>query len=149
MRRALAAALVALYALVATGAFPGGLDLVAESWKFVAAGAFACADHACGCASAKECRERCCCGPHAEAPRAPRTGEPARVRVLLASSAKCRGDAPGDGVLAAGGLAPHVPASAALPLALEAPREPRIEGEEESPREGARRDVEKVPLAIG
>ena len=148
MRRALAAALMTLYALVASGAFPGALDLVVESWKTVASGSFACADHACGCATAEECRASCCCGPHAKDSGDRRGGEPARVRVMLSSSAKCRGMLPGDGVLSGAGLAPHVPVSVSLPLALDAAREPRIEGEEESPREGARRAVEKVPLAI-
>ncbi len=63
MKRASAIALALLYALPATWALQGGIDLVRPARVAEAAPDGKCAPHGCGCEESARIRAACCCVP--------------------------------------------------------------------------------------
>jgi hypothetical protein len=125
VRRASIVLAAVLYLLGGTNLALGLLDRIAPLEVAVAHADFRCAHHACGCASAEQCRAHCCCSGETDE-ALPVEQESSNERaVSYVTLARCAGH--GDPGISPGGGIDHqsLPSAVVLPPPARERRSPR------------------------
>lgn len=140
------------YGLSSTQVVYAVVDSVLPATKTIVSADVPCAHHDCGCQTAEQCRTQCCCFPKVHVARvcvlhkeSHVHKEPVTVKVSYLSALRCRGHGHETASSTVSKLGPHLPPSALMPIAFEAPSTHLIVRETGLPRV-FQDPPEKIPI---